>query len=86
MPLPAVLQSVWVPLPPEAAFALFTQRTGLWWPFVGHSCSGEAGQDIRFEHSDWEACGDAAAAKRDQYEGGWPATLAACARAAKARP
>jgi hypothetical protein len=149
MSLPAVIKEVWVPMPPDAAFALFTQRMGLWWPFAGHSCSGEAGQDVRFEpwvgggvtehakdgrsftwgrllawappegftmswypglpsdeatclsvsfsaeaegtrvrieHGGWEARGDQAQAKRDQYDGGWPATLMAFSQAAQGRP
>jgi hypothetical protein len=47
--IPAVDHSVLLPISPEQAFALFTQRMGLWWPFAGHSCSGEAGQDVVFE-------------------------------------
>ena len=35
------------------------------------------GTEVSVHHAGWEARGAAAAAKRDQYEGGWPATLAA---------
>ncbi len=37
----------------------------------------EGGTDVSIEHGGWEARGAAAAEKRDQYDGGWPATLAA---------
>lgn len=38
-----------VPLPPADAFALFTQSIARWWPFKGHSCSGEQATDVEFE-------------------------------------
>jgi uncharacterized protein YndB with AHSA1/START domain len=47
--LPAVDQQVLVPLRPEQAFALFTRQMQAWWPFAGHSCSGQAGADVVFE-------------------------------------
>lgn len=37
----------------------------------------DAGTEVSVHHEGWEARGEAAAAKRDQYDGGWPATLAA---------
>jgi Activator of Hsp90 ATPase homolog 1-like protein len=40
------------------------------------------GTEVSVHHSGWEARGDAAALKRDQYDGGWPATLAAFAACA----
>lgn len=43
------------------------------------------GTDVRIEHGGWAARGDAAAAKREQYDGGWPATLEAYAKAAATR-
>jgi hypothetical protein len=43
------------------------------------------GTDVRIEHGGWEARGAAAADKRDQYDGGWPATLAAYGAFAAAR-
>jgi hypothetical protein len=146
--LPPVRRSVHVPLSPAEAFALFTESARLWWPFAGHSCSGERGADLRFEpraggavvehapdgrqwtwgtlsawepprrfamswhpglplaeatllevsfdavgdgcevrveHGGWEARGDEAATKRDQYDHGWPHTLQAYAEAASRR-
>jgi uncharacterized protein YndB with AHSA1/START domain len=35
------------------------------------------GTEVSVHHSGWHVRGDQAAAKRDQYDGGWPATLAA---------
>lgn len=146
--LPPVEHCIHVPLSPAAAFALFTEKMSLWWPFAGHSCFGDEALDVQFEprvggvvtelsqrgermawgeitawsppdrfamrwypglsaaqatllqvrftatadggcevsihHSGWEARGDVAADKRDQYNGGWPATLAALATCARA--
>jgi hypothetical protein len=45
----------------------------------------EGGSELRVLHSGWEARGAAAAEKRDQYDNGWPASLAAFARAADTR-
>jgi len=42
----------------------------------------DGGTDVAVHHSGWEARGEEAAAKRDQYDGGWPVTLAAFAAAA----
>jgi uncharacterized protein YndB with AHSA1/START domain len=42
------------------------------------------GTEVRIEHGGWEARGAAAVAKREQYDGGWPATLMAYANAAAA--
>jgi Activator of Hsp90 ATPase homolog 1-like protein len=42
------------------------------------------GTAVSVHHSGWEARGEAAADKRDQYDGGWPTTLAAFAAAALA--
>lgn len=39
----------------------------------------DGGTEVAVHHSGWESRGDQAAAKRDQYDGGWPATLAAFA-------
>lgn len=36
-----------------------------------------SGTEVSVHHSGWEARGAAAQEKRDQYDGGWPATLAA---------
>jgi hypothetical protein len=147
--VPPVDHRVRVALQPDEAFTLFTQAMGAWWPFGGHSCSGDKGLDVQFEprvggavtevardgrrfawgtlsewdpphafamswhpglakavathlrvtflasdggtevhvlHGGWEARGDEAADKRDQYHSGWPHTLqayvAACTRAA----
>jgi len=51
---------------------------------VSFVASAAGGTEVRIEHGDWEARGEAAAAKRDQYDGGWPVTLAAYASAAAA--
>lgn len=40
------------------------------------------GTAVSVHHSGWEARGEAAADKRNQYDGGWPTTLAAFAAAA----
>jgi hypothetical protein len=40
---------------------------------------------VSVHHSDWEGRGAQAAAKREQYDGGWPATLAAFRVAAEHR-
>lgn len=37
----------------------------------------DGGTDVSVHHSGWEARGDEAVEKRDQYDAGWPATLAA---------
>jgi hypothetical protein len=51
---------------------------------VSFAASG-GGTEVRIERSGWEARGADAATKRDQYDGGWPATLAAYASAAALR-
>lgn len=38
-----------VPLTPQQAFDLFTLGIHRWWPFRGHSCSGEAARTVEFE-------------------------------------
>jgi uncharacterized protein YndB with AHSA1/START domain len=38
-----------VPLDPERAFELFTERAGEWWPFATHSIAGKDAVGIRFE-------------------------------------
>ncbi len=42
----------------------------------------DGGTEVSVHHSRWEARGAQARAKRDQYEGGWPLTLAAYAACA----
>ena len=37
-----------VPIDPETAFTLFTNRLGDWWPMTEHSVSGEIGASIAF--------------------------------------
>jgi hypothetical protein len=51
---------------------------------VSFVASVGGGTGVRIEHGDWEARGDAAAAKREQYDGGWPTTLEAYESAAAA--
>ena len=46
---PPVHHRLVVALAPAEAFALFTQGIARWWPFKGHSCSGEAAVDVAFE-------------------------------------
>jgi hypothetical protein len=41
--------------------------------FVAVDC----GTEVSAHHSGWESRGASAAGKRDQYDGGWPVTLAA---------
>lgn len=38
-----------LPLAPADAFTLFTAGMARWWPFRGHSCSGERALDVEFE-------------------------------------
>lgn len=45
----------------------------------------DGGTEVQVHHDGWEARGEQAAAKRDQYDGGWPTTLAAFAAAADQR-
>ncbi len=47
--LPAVEHRITVALAPERAFDLFTQGLVRWWPFKGHSCSGEGVQAVLFD-------------------------------------
>lgn len=145
---PPVDRRVTVRLAPARAFEFFTAHMAAWWPFAGHSCSGDPAAGVRFEpgvggavvevasdgrefrwgtlrewnppahfvmswhpglpvaqatalrvsfsatpagtevrvlHEGWLARGDAAQAKRDQYDGGWPLTLDAFAAAAHQR-
>ena len=44
-----VEQRVVVRLDPADAFDLFTRGIARWWPFKGHSCSGESAVDVQFE-------------------------------------
>ncbi len=44
------------------------------------------GTEVYVHHSGWEVRGAQAAEKRDQYDGGWPATLAAFVAMAGAKP
>jgi len=44
-----IRKSVDVPLPVEAAFALFTARAGEWWPLATHSTYGDEAEDVVFE-------------------------------------
>jgi|PlaIllAssembly_1097288.scaffolds.fasta_scaffold134459_3 uncharacterized protein YndB with AHSA1/START domain len=44
---------------------------------VSFSAAPGGGTDVAVHHSGWEARGAAATGKREQYEGGWPETLAA---------
>ena len=43
------------------------------------------GTEVRVHHDGWEARGRDAQVKRDQYDGGWPHTLAAFSTAAAAK-
>ncbi|MDX1619961.1 MAG: metalloregulator ArsR/SmtB family transcription factor [Nitriliruptorales bacterium] len=47
--LPPIVKTRTVPIPPERAFALFTERMGDWWPTTSHSISASADAGIRFE-------------------------------------
>jgi hypothetical protein len=65
----------WHPgLPADAATVLRVRFTAL-----------AEGTEVQVHHAGWEARGADARAKRDQYDGGWPHTLQAYARAAAAR-
>ena len=45
----AIRRSVVVPLPPESAFELFTERASAWWPFATHSVHGARAVAAVFE-------------------------------------
>jgi hypothetical protein len=45
----------------------------------------DGGTEVQVHHGGWEARGEQAAARRDQYDSGWPATLAAFAAHARTR-
>lgn len=73
---------------PPQAFAMtwhpdlpLAEATRLRVTFVPHG----SGTEVKVHHDGWEARGKAAATRRDQYDGGWPLTLAAFAAAAHAR-
>jgi uncharacterized protein YndB with AHSA1/START domain len=63
----------WYPGLPEAEATLLHVR---------FQALPEGGTEVSVHHGGWEARGDQAAAKRDQYNGGWPATLGAFAASA----
>ena len=44
-----IRRSVDVPLPPDRAFALFTERASTWWPLATHSVAGDAAVEAIFE-------------------------------------
>ena len=48
-PLPPVIASLLVPLPPARAFALFTERMATWWPLRSHSVAGERAESCFIE-------------------------------------
>ncbi len=50
---------------------------------VSFAAAADGGTEVGVHHSGWQARGAAAAEKRDQYDGGWPATLAAFAAFAR---
>ena len=52
--IPPIRKTVTVPLPPDQAFELFTERMGEWWPMDTHSVSASSdhdrpAKDLRFE-------------------------------------
>jgi hypothetical protein len=71
-PPPQVEHRMHVTLPPAVAFAVFAAEVLCRWPFARQACFGD------------EALDDTATGLRDQYDGGWPATLAAQAASARA--
>lgn len=44
---------------------------------ISFTARPDGGTDVAVHHSGWESRGEHAAVKRDQYDGGWPATLVA---------
>ncbi len=46
--LPPVIRAASVRLPPERAFAVFTEEMGAWWPLRTHSVFGERSGGVRF--------------------------------------
>jgi uncharacterized protein YndB with AHSA1/START domain len=40
-PIPPVVKRLWMPLPVDAAFRLFAEEIGGWWPLLTHSVFGE---------------------------------------------
>jgi hypothetical protein len=66
---PEVFSMEWHPgLPAEVATRLVVRFRAV-----------PVGTEVQVHHDRWEARGDAAQDKRDQYDGGWPQTLAAFA-------
>lgn len=47
---------------------------------VRFDAADDGGTEVSVHHSGWESRGPLAADKRDQYDAGWPSTLAAFAR------
>ena len=47
-PTTAIRKTRSVPLPPDAAFELFTTRMGAWWPLDSHALSDTA-SDVRWD-------------------------------------
>lgn len=48
-PLQPVCHCLQLAIPASEAFDLFTRSIATWWPFKGHSCSGERAADVEFE-------------------------------------
>jgi uncharacterized protein YndB with AHSA1/START domain len=62
-----------VPLPPEQAFELFTERIGEWWPTVTHSIAGDDVVGVRF---DGRVGGRVVEVTRDGTQYSWADVLA----------
>jgi hypothetical protein len=62
-----------VGLPPDRAFAFFTQRMDAWWPFVGHSLFGSRARGVEF---DPRTGGEVCEVSRDGQRGLWGRLLA----------
>lgn len=47
--VPSIVKTVVVPLAPDRAFALFTDRIGDWWPLATHSVGGTSARGVTLD-------------------------------------
>ncbi|HEX6338114.1 MAG TPA: metalloregulator ArsR/SmtB family transcription factor [Jiangellaceae bacterium] len=73
--IPPVQKTCTVPLPPERAFDLFTDRMGEWWPVETHSISADASA-VRALHFEGRVGGRVVEVTADGQEYSWADVLA----------
>lgn len=66
-----IKKTVTVPLRPDAAFTLFTDRMGDWWPVETHSVSGSAGKKPKAVKVDKKKGGHITETKADGEPARW---------------